>query len=150
MLGRVLTCVTFSTCARRRVRRRSVLCCSVPVSAVTFSTLTSLRLLALLATSILWQGCSGIMALSLLNRYALLAIRRWALLLCWYVTRRGCWCTCGAASLLWFAAVGATCATWRLLRPLSLLLLCMLLCLPCVLLLLSGSSPARQLLIVLV
>ena len=149
MLGRVLTCVILATCARRCVRRRSVLCCCCSVSAVTLSTLISLRLLSLLATSIVWQGCTGIVVLSLLNRNALLATRRWALPLRWYVTLRYCWSIGEAALLLWRAAAGATCSTRRLPRLLSLLLLCLLLCLPCVLLLLSASPPARHLLIVL-
>ena len=144
-----MTCAVSTICACRCVRRCSTLCCCC--SAVAISTRINLRLLSLFATSIVWQGCiMGIVVLSLLNLNALLAIRRRALLLCWYVTLRCCWSNCGAALMLRRATAGAACATRRSLRLLLLLLLCLLLCLPCMLLRLSASPPARHLLIVLV
>ena len=108
-----------------------------------------LRSLSLCAISTVWQGCSGIVVLSLLDLNALLSIRRWALRLRWHVTLRRCWSICGAALMLWLAtAAGATCATRRSLRLLSLLLLCLLLCqLPLLLLLLPVWLRLRQLLI---
>ena len=71
-------------CACRCVRRCSTRCCGC--SAVAISTRINLRLLSLFAISIVWQGCTGIVALSLLSLNALLSVRRWALWLRGYVT----------------------------------------------------------------
>ena len=147
MLGRVLTCVTPSACARRCVRLRSALRCCRSVATVAITTHIKLRALSLFAASIVWQGCTGTVVRALHNLSALLAIRRRTLLLRWYLTLRCCWRTGGAVLLLRFATAGAACATRRLLRLLSLLLPCLLLCLLRHLLLLSASSPARHLLL---
>jgi len=95
-----------------------------------------------------WQCCIIIVELALRDLGALLAIRRRAASL-WYVALSWWWSIGGTALLLRFATAASAHATRRMLG-LSLLLPCQLLCLLRLLLLLSASLPARDLLIVLV
>ena len=100
------------------------------------------------APTTVWQCCISIVELALRDLGALLAVRRRAASL-WYVALSWWWSIGGTALLLRFATAASAHATRRMLG-LSLLLPCQLLCLLRLLLLLSASLPARDLLIVLV